>query len=1157
MICFSFAAIFVLVRIASAQTQAPADSVLLTIEGKVETVRASGTDWRPAQTNQTLLVKDRVRTALKSRATIRLSDQSVLRLNQLTTIEIQPVPEGKKAVLDLKSGAAYFYNREKPAETEFRTPVASGAIRGTEFHLAVAEDGRTVLTLLDGEVDLKNDLGGVNLSSGEQAIVEPGQPPRKTAVIDAQNIIQWALYYPGVLNVDELQLGSEEQQTLAPSLAAYRGGDLLKALEAYPTNNASLNSSAVKIYVAALDLAVGQIEEAEKLLRDFSGTDRLNQLAGGLREVIQAVKGPGSPTPADHALVPKTSTEWVAHSYFLQSQSKLNEALAAAREATRISPQFGFAWERVAELEFSFGRTAASLEALDKALQFSPRNAEALSLKGFLLAAQNRIPEAQNYFDQAIAIDGALGNAWLGRGLCLIRRGQARAGRQDLQTAATLEPNRAILRSYAAKAFSNAGENKLAHKEIDLAKKLDPNDPTSWLYSALLDQQENRINQGVTDLEKSKELNDNRRVFRSKLLLDQDRAVRGANLASLYRDNGMLDLSVREASRAVNNDYANYSAHLFLAESYDALRDPKLINLRYETPWLNELLLANLLSPVGAGTLSQNVSQQEYSKLFERDRVGISSLTEYFSSGDWNQKASQFGTFKDFSYALDVEYLSQNGQRPNNDLNALTLYGKFKQQITPRDTVFLEAIYQDVSSGDVAQYYDQAAASKTQRVREKQEPILFAGYHHEWAPGVHTLILAGRLNDTLTRGDSAFQQSVNKTNASGQVLASGTRQFALDYRTELVAYTAELQQIWQQSRNTLIAGGRYQTGDSSTRARLTPAPFPFLPTTYSSSSQQNETDLERIAVYAYDQFQICDSLQIIGGLSYDRLIYPVNIDDPPVSSQEKVKGQLSPKAGFIWTIGPETHLRGYYTHSLGGVFFDTSVRLEPTQIAGFNQAYRSFIPESISGLVAGSRFHTLGAALDHQFKSKTYIGIEGELLSSTAEQTLGSYNYFGLGLGGGRPGTKPQQLEYEEKSIYLTINQLIGNDWSIGGRYRLTHSHLEHRFPTFPPAARFSSEDATLQQLTSYVIYNLPCGFFAEGDALWNLQSNRGYAVDQPGDDFWQFNVFAGYRFPNRHAELRVGLLNVTDRDYKLNPLTLYTELPRERTLIVSAKFNF
>src|SRR5206468_136878 len=121
---------------------------------------------------------------------------------------------------------------------------------------------------------------------------------------------------------------------------------------------------------------------------------------------------------------------------------------------------------------------------------------------------------------------------------------------------------------------------------------------------ALLNQQNNRINEAVRDLEKSQELNENRNVYRSQLLLDQDRAVRSANLANIYRDAGMFDVSVREAARAVNADYANYSAHLFLANSYDQLRDPNRINLRYEAPAESEYLIANLLAPVGAGTLS-------------------------------------------------------------------------------------------------------------------------------------------------------------------------------------------------------------------------------------------------------------------------------------------------------------------------------------------------------------------------------------------------------------------------------------------------------------------------------------------------------------------------------------------------------------------------
>src|SRR5208283_125081 len=95
-----------------------------------------------------------------------------------------------------------------------------------------------------------------------------------------------------------------------------------------------------------------------------------------------------------------------------------------------------------------------ALAALKKSLEVSPRNAQALALKGFALAAQNKIAQAGLYFDEAIAADGSLANGWLGRGLVRIHIGHANEGRKDLETASALEPTRAFLRSYLGKAWS-------------------------------------------------------------------------------------------------------------------------------------------------------------------------------------------------------------------------------------------------------------------------------------------------------------------------------------------------------------------------------------------------------------------------------------------------------------------------------------------------------------------------------------------------------------------------------------------------------------------------------------------------------------------------------------------------------------------------------
>ena len=427
----------------------------------------------------------------------------------------------------------------------------------------------------------------------------------------------------------------------------------------------------------------------------------------------------------------------------------MDRALALAKQAAASSPEFGFAWERVAELEFSFGRTHEAMAALDRSLALSPRNAQALALEGFLLAAQSRTADAVTWFNRSIAVDSALGNAWLGRGLCRIREGDYHGGRDDLLIAAALEPQRASLRSYLGKAYANTGDFPRATKELQLAKGLDTNDPTAWLYSALLNQDYNRINQAIGDLEKSEELGDNRRVYRSQLLLDQDQSVRSANLAAIYRDLGMFDVSVQEAAKAVNYDYGNYSGHLFLANSYDELRDPNEINLRYETPEEAEFLVANLLAPPSAGTLSPTISQQEYSKLFERDGFGVVSDTEYLSRGAWTESGAQYGNFGNSSYDFEAYYHSDPGQRINDDIEQQGLTLTLKQQVTPQDTIFFSVQHYQAQYGDRFEYYDQSDANPSARGTETQNPVVGLGYNHEWGPGVHTLVYATRLDDTF------------------------------------------------------------------------------------------------------------------------------------------------------------------------------------------------------------------------------------------------------------------------------------------------------------------------------------------------------------------------------------------------------------------------
>ena len=152
---------------------------------------AGTNDWRPAITNQFLHPGDRLRTAADSRATLQLSDRSVIRVNQSTILEIQPPTQPARHRFGLKRGELFFLDREQPADVEFETPLVTGAIRGTEFLLEVADsDSTTRIALLDGAVDLKTAGEPLKLTSGQQVLLQPDQPAKLTAVLPAANLMQ-------------------------------------------------------------------------------------------------------------------------------------------------------------------------------------------------------------------------------------------------------------------------------------------------------------------------------------------------------------------------------------------------------------------------------------------------------------------------------------------------------------------------------------------------------------------------------------------------------------------------------------------------------------------------------------------------------------------------------------------------------------------------------------------------------------------------------------------------------------------------------------------------------------------------------------------------------------------------------------------------------
>ena len=325
---------------------------------------------------------------------------------------------------------------------------------------------------------------------------------------------------------------------------------------------------------ASLLLTVGRVDEALTSLNRALrlGNDHSTVLA--LQAIIAVAKNQQQ-TALDLALKavtlnPKSSVAKIALSYAYQSLFKIEEALIATQQATQLAPDNALAWARLSELQLSMGDHDGALVSAQKAQTLNPKLARTLIILGFADLAQFNFNAGKNAFEQAIALDSSDPLARLGLGLAKIRTGALEDGKRDIETAVNLDPDNAVTRSYLGKAYYELRNKDYAGTEYKIAKEMDPKDPTPWFYDAILKQTTNRPVEALHDMQKAIELNDNREVYRSSLLLDEDLAARSAGLGRIYNDLGFQKLGLLEGWKSISTDPDNYSAHRLLADNYSA-----------------------------------------------------------------------------------------------------------------------------------------------------------------------------------------------------------------------------------------------------------------------------------------------------------------------------------------------------------------------------------------------------------------------------------------------------------------------------------------------------------------------------------------------------------------------------------------------------------
>ena len=245
---------------------------------------------------------------------------------------------------------------------------------------------------------------------------------------------------------------------------------------------------------------------------------------------------------------------------------------------------------------------------------------------------------------------------------------------------------------------------------------------------------------------------------------------------------------------------------------------------------------------------------------------------------------------------------------------------------------------------------------------------------------------------------------------------------------------------------------------------------------------------------------------------------------------------------------------------MSGLLNDSDTVIEPSEVAGFNQAFRSIIPESAGfGTPPATQFETWGIGADHKFPTQTYVDAEAQLLTSRGNQLIGAWSTpLIIPVPTGVSDLRQTQ-SFHEKDAFVSVSQLIGKEVSVGARYSLTSADLTTHvdFPAGTANAPLYNlhENSTLNEVSLFANLAAPCGFFAQLQANYWDQFNT--LAGEGNNGFWQVNFYAGYRFPHRHIEASVGVLNIGNQDYHIDPVTYFLEQAHNRTFVASLKFNF
>jgi tetratricopeptide (TPR) repeat protein len=1032
---------------------------VVSIDNSVQIRDASGTTYAAATLNAPVCQGDTIRVGEVSRATIAFLDSGLrLTIEQNTEFAVQPPRRAGRSYINLLRGAILFFTRQ-PRSLDVRTPFVNAAVEGTEFLIRV-EGNRAEVAVLEGTVALENDQGNLILTGGQSGQAVAGQAPQRIDV-RPDDAVRWALYYEPILSPSSLA----ELDRVPP---ASRDA-------AYFVRRASALLSAGRADEARAELARGrQLDpndgdaHALTAIIDIAQNNREGALENGRRAV---------------ALAPQSVSARLALSYALQAgfdldaaRDELIEVLPSDAKSDR--PEHALALAHLAELWLSLGYVGKALDAANRAVALVPdtgavaRLARPHMVLGFVELARVRTSQAKAAFERAIVRESTNPLAHLGLGLAKIREGELGAGRHDIETAAALDVKDAIIRSYLGKAYFEERRDGPSAEQLDLAKQLDPRDPTAYLYDAIRKQTVNRPVEALADLQRSIELNDNRAVYRSRFLLDSDLAARSASLGRIYRDLGFEQLALVEGWKSLALDPGDFSAHRLLADTYAGLP-------RHTIARDSELLQAQLLQPLNISPVQPRLADNGFSFLDTGPAAsGFNEFTRLFAGnqlrfvgdgliGNHGTKADNLilsGIYNRLSFSVGQFHTNTDGIRENNDADE-NIYNAFLQtEISAASSVQIEFRATDSEFGDRRQLFFPENALTGFRASGDSSSIRLGG-RHTFAPG--SVVIGSYVHRTLD-GDLDTGQG-----------------FAV--LTEEDADFGEVRYLHKWRTVNFTAGAGHYAGGRLENRTFGPIAFPpeSIETRHSNG-------------YIYADVNMAKDATVTLGVSHD------DFRDGTLK-----RSPVNPKLGVIWRVDSATTVRGAAFNVIERTLISGQT-IEPTEVAGFNQFFYD---------TGGTVSRRYGVALDRRVRRNVAAGGEVSLRKLRVPAFEGAT---------GRPIDSDRDENLVKAYLHSTpvkwmaitaqyqfdrlARDAEGNNEGLLAKARTHRLIGEGR--VFARSGAFGTLRAT----------------FADQDGRFVTPS---FVVEPRADRFWTLDAAMGYRFPRQHGVASLEIRNALDKTFQ------------------------